>query len=165
MELLKLLSANEIVAQTAAFLILLWILRRVFWNKFLKALDDRRDRISSEYRKADDVKAEAERIRSEYASQLAAIEETGRLKIQDAIHEGRRVADEMRENASKESEKIVENAKITIKAELSKAKEELKDRVADLVIETAEKVMQEKLTEDEDRRMVEFFLKETAARK
>lgn len=164
MELLKLLSANEIVAQTAAFLILLWILRRVFWNKLLKALDDRRDRISSEYRKADDVKAEAERIRSDYASQLAAIEETGRAKIQEAIHEGRRVADEMRENASKESEKIVENAKITIKAELSKAKEELKDRMADLVIETAEKVMQEKLTEDEDRKMVEFFLKETAGR-
>jgi len=48
MELLKLLSANEIVAQIISFLLVFTLLRIFVWKHFLKILDDRRDRIASE---------------------------------------------------------------------------------------------------------------------
>jgi F-type H+-transporting ATPase subunit b len=160
MELLKLLSANEIVAQTVAFLVLLWILRKVFWNKFLKLIDDRRQRIASELKLVEDARSETERTRRSYEEKLGNIEETSRARMQEIIAEGRRIADEIRENASRDGEKIVENARTALKADIIKAKEELKDEMVDLVIDTAGKIIGEKLSEGEDKKLVEFFLRE-----
>jgi F-type H+-transporting ATPase subunit b len=165
MELLKLLSTNEIIAQTIAFLILLAIMRTVFWNKFLKLLDDRKERIASEFKLIEDARTETERIRLDYEKKLAAIEEAARDKMQEAINAGRRIAEEIRENASKDGDKLVENARATIKNDLAKAREELKNDMVGLVIDTAGKVIQEKLSEEEDKKLVEYFLRETEAKK
>ena len=165
MELLKLLSANEIVAQVIAFLLLLWILRTTFWGKVLGMLDGRKERIASEFKMIEDARAETERIRRDYEKRLGDIEEAARDKMQEAINEGRRIADEIRENASKDGDKLVENARATIKSDIAKAREELKDDMVGLVIETAGKVIQEKLSVEEDKKLVEYFLKETEAKK
>jgi F-type H+-transporting ATPase subunit b len=163
-DLLKLLSANEIVAQTIAFLLLLAIMRSVFWKKVLKLLDDRKAKIASEFKVLEDARTETERIRLDYEKRLATIDEAARDKIQKAINEGRRIAEEIRENASKDGDKLVENARATIKSDLAKAKEELKNEMVGLVIDTAGKVIQEKLSEEEDKKLVEYFLKETEAK-
>ena len=165
MELLKLLSANEIVAQALAFLLLLGILRAVFWKRFLKVLDDRRERIASEFKMIESARQETERIRQDYEKKLGDIDETARNRMQEAINEGRRIADEIRDNASKEGDKLVENARITIKADLAKAKEEIKNEMVDLVIDVAGKVVQEKLSEEEDKKLVEYFIKESETKR
>jgi F-type H+-transporting ATPase subunit b len=164
MDLLKLLSANEIVAQTIAFLLLLAIMKSVFWKKVLKLLDDRKARIASEFKLIEDARTETERIRLDYEKRLATIDEAARAKMQEAISEGRRIADEIRENASKDGDKLVENARAIIKSDLAKAKEELKNEMVGLVIDTAGKVIQEKLSEEEDKKLVEYFLKEAEAK-
>jgi len=164
-ELLKLLSANEIVAQALAFLLLLGILRAVFWKRFLKVLDDRRERIASEFKMIESARQETERIRQDYEKKLGDIDETARNRMQEAINEGRRIADEIRDNASKEGDKLVENARITIKADLAKAKEEIKNEMVDLVIDVAGKVVQEKLSEEEDKKLVEYFIKESETKR
>jgi len=164
MELLKLLSANEIVAQTVAFLLLLGILRAVFWKRFLKLLDDRKERLASEFKMIESARRETEGIRQDYEKKLDAIAEAARIKMQEAINEGRRIAEEIRENASRDGDKLVENARVTIKADIAKAKEELKNEMVGLVIDTAGKVIQEKLSEEEDKKLVEYFLKEAESK-
>ncbi len=160
MELLKLLSASEIVAQLVCFLLALVILRVFLWKKFLKILDDRSQRIASELKEIETARSDVEVMRKGYESRLAAIDETSRARIQDAIKEGRRIADEIRKNAQIDAEKMVDNAKGSIKAELARAKEELKDTMVDLTVRVAEQVVQEKLSDVEDRKIVERFLKE-----
>jgi len=164
-ELLKLLSANEIVAQALAFLLLLGILRAVFWKRFLKVLDERKERIASEFKTIENARRETERLRQDYEKKLGDIDETARNRMQEAINEGRRIADEIRDNASKEGDKLVENARITIKADLAKAKEEIKNEMVDLVIDVAGKVVQEKLSEEEDKKLVEYFIKESETKR
>ena len=158
------LSTNEIVAQAIAFLLLLAIMRSVFWKKVLKSLDGRKARIASEFKIIEDARAETERIRRDYEKRLATIDDAARDKMQEAINEGRRIAEEIRENAAKDGDKLVENARATIKSDLAKAKEELKNEMVGLVIDTAGKVIQEKLSEEEDKKLVEYFLKETEAK-
>ena len=63
MGLLKLLNANEIAAQIITFLILLFLMKRFAWKPFLKVLDDRRERIASEFKKIDEAKSAAEKVR------------------------------------------------------------------------------------------------------
>ena len=47
MELLKLLSTSEIVAQILGFLLLFFLLRAFAWKRLLALLDERKARISS----------------------------------------------------------------------------------------------------------------------
>ncbi|MDD5681425.1 MAG: hypothetical protein PHI59_09330, partial [Candidatus Omnitrophica bacterium] len=75
MELLKMLSANEIVAQVIGFLILLILLRAFAWKKVLGLLDKRKERIASEFNKIEEAKADIEKIRLDYDAKLASIEQ------------------------------------------------------------------------------------------
>ncbi len=160
MELLKLLSANEIVAQVISFLLLLFILRKFLWKKFLKVLDDRRERIAQDLKRIEETRLEVEAIKADYNKRLGEIDETLRLKTEEAIAEGRRIAEELREGAEEDAKRFTEAAKAAIKDELAKAREELKGEIVDITINIAEKVIEEKLTEAGDRRLVEEFLKE-----
>ena len=57
MDLLKLLTAKEIVAQIISFLLLMALLRVFAWKKLLNLLDERRARIASEFKKIEDTQA------------------------------------------------------------------------------------------------------------
>jgi len=160
MELLKLLSANEIVAQIISFLLLLIIMRLLVWKKFLKVLDDRRNKVASEFKNIENAKNEIEKLKSDYERKLDQIAETAKLKMQDAIAEGKRIAQEIKQGAELDSQRIIKNADEAIKDELARARDVLRDDIVNLTISAAEKVVGEKLTEDEDKKLVEDFLKQ-----
>lgn len=160
MELLKLLSANEVVAQMLGFLLVLFLLRIFAWKKLLKLLDERRERISSEFKKIEDAQAEIAKVKTEYDAKLGAIEDSARAKIQEAISDGKRIAQEIREQAQQDARVILEKAQENIELELSKAKEELKGKIVDLTIGATERIIKEKLTEEKDKKLVSDFLEE-----
>lgn len=159
MELLKLLNTNELVSQIICFLILLAIMRVFLWKKFLGILDARKETISSEFKKIEETQANISRLKTDYENKLADIGSEANKKIQEAVAQGRIVADEIRMKAELEGDKILQNARASLKDEVLKAKEDLKNEVVDLTIQIAEKVIQEKLSEESDRRLVEDFLK------
>jgi F-type H+-transporting ATPase subunit b len=158
--ILKLVSANEIAAQMISFLLLLFLLRIFAWKKFLKILDDRRERIVSEFKKIEDTQAEIAKLKSEYDDKLSGIESASKAKIQEAVSAGKKIAEDVREDAQKEARRILEKAQESIALEIGKAKVELKDKIVGLTMDTAEKILKEKLTEEKDKKMVLDFLKE-----
>jgi F-type H+-transporting ATPase subunit b len=89
---------------------------------------------------------------------LSAIEQTAKNKIREAVIEGSRITEEIRKKANQEADEMVNNAKESIKYELSKAKEELKETIVDLTIQSTENLIKEKMTEQNDRRLVKDFL-------
>jgi F-type H+-transporting ATPase subunit b len=158
MELLKLLDTSQIVAQIISFLVLFFVLRLLVWKRFLKVLDDRKERIASEFKAIEDSRAEAARLKEDYEDRLGNIETTAKAKLEDAVSEGKRIAEQIRENANAEALQIIEKTEEAIKAELSRAREEFRDEVVDIAISAAGKVIEEKLTENEDKKIVEDFL-------
>ena len=160
MELLKLLDANELVAQIICFLAFLVIMRVFLWKRFLGILDKRREAVSSEFKRIEDAKETVARIKEEYEKRLAGIDDEAKAKIREAMEEGRKLAEELRAKAELDSEKIIEKAKDNIKDEIAKAREDLKSEIVDLTIQAAEKVIQEKLSEESDRHLVENFIEE-----
>ncbi|MDD5166796.1 MAG: F0F1 ATP synthase subunit B [Candidatus Omnitrophica bacterium] len=158
MELLKLLSTSAIVAQIVSFLILLFLLRIFFWKQVLKLLDERKERIASEFKRIEEAKAEIERIRSGYEEKLRSIEATARIEIQEAIEEGQNAAKEIKKSAKVEAESIVNEAKAEAIRELLKAKNELKGYIADLVLDATGRLLEEEMTGEKDKRLVEDFI-------
>lgn len=158
MELLKLLSTSEIVAQITSFLILLFALRLFAWKPVLGILDKRKERIACEFKKIEGLQSELNSLKGEYEEKLGAIEDTARQKIQEAIHEGKRISEEIKNSARDEADKIIEQAKANIKEELSQAKEELKEKIVELTIAATENIIREKYTEKDDARIISDFL-------
>lgn len=158
MELLKMLSTNEFVAQVVNFLLLLFILRIFLWKRVLKLLDERKARISSEFQKAEDSQKQMAKLKAEYESQLKSIEEIARNKMLDAIKQGQQASDEIKEKAHNQANAIIESAKQEIQYQIAQAKTALKDQIVDLTLKATEQVLWEKVTADYDRRLVEKFL-------
>ena len=127
MELLKLLSTNEIVAQVANFLLLLFFLRVFFWKRILKLLDERKARIAAELEKIENSKKEVADLKSDYESKINSIEETAQVKIRQALEESKSMASQIARDANQEAQKIIASAKADIKYEIAKAREELKE--------------------------------------
>ena len=160
MDLLKLLTANEIVAQIISFLLLMALLRIFAWKKLLKLLDDRRARIAAEFKKIEDTQASVERMKADYDKKLADIEAESRARIQEAINEGKQVSQEIRENARQEARSILDKAQENIESEVAKAKHELKQKVIELTLGTTEKLLKQKITDEKDKELAAGFLDE-----
>ena len=91
---------------------------------------------------------------------MKAIDETTRTKLQEAILEGRKITEQIKKVAQQEAAKILEKAEANIKYELARSRVELKDVIVNLVLETTERVIGERLTPEGDKKIVEEFLKE-----
>lgn len=160
MELLKLLSTSEIFAQIVSFLVLFFLLRAFAWKKILGLLDARRERIASELQGIEEGKNEITRLKAEYGHKLSSIEDEVNRKLQEAVVEARKATEEIKKKAHQDAQAMLENAKENIKLEMAKAESSLKERVVDLTIKATENLIQQKLTEKQDLRMVEEFLED-----
>jgi len=160
MELLKLLSTSEIVAQIIGFLLLLFFLRLFAWKKILKLLDDRKEHIALELKNIEDAKLEVSKMKSEYESKISQAGQMFDRKIQEAMEEGKKVNEVMRKKAYEQAQEIIENAKKNMEYELSRAKEEVKNEIIDMVIKGADELIGEKLTAEQDKKLVADFLDE-----
>jgi len=158
MELLKLLNTSEIVAQVTSFLLLFFLLRIFAWKPLLKLLDERKAKIASGLEAAEKAKQEMDNFKLEYQSKLEGASIEAQAKIKEALEEGKKLSEELKKAAYQDAQKIIDHARQDIKYELSKAKDELKDKIVELSINAAEIVIQEKLTEKEDRKIVKDFL-------
>ncbi len=160
MELLKLLSVNEIVAQIISFLVLVFILRAFAWKRILSLLDQRKEKIASEFKQIEDAKLEIEKIKASYEEKIGAIEEFSRLKIQKAVDESRHIAQEIKEKAQGDAKILMEKARDNIKIGLAKAKEDLKEKIVELTVIATEQIIKEKLTSEQDKKLILGFLEE-----
>jgi F-type H+-transporting ATPase subunit b len=158
MELLKLLSVNEIVAQIISFLIMFFLLRAFAWKPLLKLLDARKARIAAEFKAIEDSKQGIAELQSQYQKKLDGADSEAQLMIKEAVRQGQKLSEELTRVAHQDAQKIIDSARADIKYELAKAKEELKDQIIDLTINAAETVIEDKLTEAEDRKIVRDFL-------
>ena len=154
------LEIQQILTQALGFLILLFILKKIAWKPLLSLLDERREKISSEFQTIERTKSELSRLEQDYKARLADIDALARQRIQEAISEGQRISVELQEKAREESKNILNKAKENIELEVAKARVELRNQVAALAIKAAEKVIKVELTEERHKRLVTDFIDE-----
>jgi F-type H+-transporting ATPase subunit b len=150
----------QIVTNVVGFLLLVFILRRFFWNAVLRVLDARRARIEDGLRSIEQSTRDLERLKQELRDRLAKIDGEARVKIQQAIVEGRRIAQEIQEEARAQALGLIAKSKETITLELAKAKVSLRDELADLAIDAIERLLKQKCDPETDRALVAAVLEE-----
>lgn len=159
------LSLQEILTQALGFLILVWVLKRIFWKPVLATLEARRLKIEEAFRQIENQRKEIEGLRSDYTARIAKIEEEARGKLQEAVDEGRRIAREIQEKSREEAKAVLTRSKEDLALEIAKAKIELRREIAGLTLLTAERLLKEKMSGEKHRERILEMIEELETRK
>ncbi len=151
---------NTLVAQVFNFIMLLIFLRVVVYPHIVRMLEDRQNFIANNVAAAEEERKQAEALRQQYLDELQKAKNEAQSIIQKAGKAAEEQAHEIIEAAKAESNRIKESALQDINREKEKAVAELREQVATLSILVASKVVNEKITEDVQRSMIDDFIKE-----
>ena len=128
-------------AQLAVFFILAWFTMKFVWPPIMKALDERATKIAEGL-------AAAERGRQSLdlaAKHSAETMREGKGKVAEIIAQaekhGQQIIEDAKAQARIEAEKVVIGAKAEIEQEVARVKESLRERVAELAVAGAEKIL------------------------
>ena len=126
---------------SVVFIVLIILLKKFAWSPILKAVDDRNNSINEALSSAEKAKSEMEQLSADNKKILneALIERDAIIK--EAIDIKIKTIADAKNNASIEAEKIISSAKEQIKNEKMKAMTELKNEIADISIQMAEKII------------------------
>ena len=132
-----------------SFGIVMLILRAFAWRPILNAIKERERTIEERLDVARKAKKELAEIEfgNERIIALAKTERANMLK--EAQETKRKIIEEAREDARKESNRIMEETNRKIEARKQEAEKEIKDQIADLSVQIAEKVIKERLSDDQ----------------
>lgn len=142
-------SVGLIFWMTITFLIVFFLLRKMAWKPILKSLKDREQSIQDALDSAQKAKDEMAALKaSNEAILMEARNERDKL-LKEARETKENIIAEAKAGAQKEADKIMQNAKDNIQSEKAAAMDELKNQVAKLSIEIAEKIIRTELSSDE----------------
>ena len=150
-----------IIWQTIVFLIVFVVLALFVWKPIISSLKAREHQIEDSLRAADNAKEEMEQIKSdnEYLLQEARIERDQILKT--AKDEAGNIVDHAKAETSEITQKMIRDAQEAIDGERRAAVSEIKELVASLSVDVAEKILREKLSDDKSQKaLVDKFVKE-----
>jgi F-type H+-transporting ATPase subunit b len=126
---------------TVCFLILMFILGKFAWKPILAAVKEREDSIESALLKAEALKEEMARMTSENEDLL----KQARAERDTILAEARKVKEQMindaKQTANEEGSRMIEKARIEINSQKAIAMADVKNQVASLSLEIAEKVL------------------------
>jgi len=154
-------SFGLFIWQIILFLLLLFLLRKFAWRPILKAVEDRETGIKDALDAAEKAKLEMANLQADNEKLL----QEARIERDNMMKEAREMKTKMiadaKEEAQAEASKTIANAQIAIEGEKKAAIAELKQTVANLSIEIAEKVVKSELSNKEKQlALVDSMLKD-----
>jgi len=146
---------------TLSFAIVLAILKKFAWKPILQGLKDREDSIKESLSSAEKARDEMAKLQSDNEKLL----DEARLERDEILKEALATANTIKEKAkndtSKISGKMIEDARTLINSEKQVALAEIKELVASLSMDIAERLMRRNLSDDKSQReLVDQFIKE-----
>jgi len=147
--------------QSIIFIALIFLLRKFAWGPILNAVNDREQSIEKALESAEEAKKKMAQLTSDNENLLnqARAERDAMLKEAKEIKEG--IVSDAKGIANKESEKIIASARESIQHEKMAAITELKNQVASLSIEIAEKILKDELSSaDKQKAIIDNVVKD-----
>lgn len=132
-----------------AFGLLLWILSKFAWKPILSSLKERENSIDDALHAAEKAKEEMVQLKFSNEQLLAEAKEERAEMMRDARSTRDKVIDEARSKAKEEADRIVEGARVAIENERMAAVVELRNQIARLSIEIAEKLLERELADSQ----------------
>jgi F-type H+-transporting ATPase subunit b len=144
------------------FLFLLFILRKFAWKPILGAVEEREEGIKSALASAESARKEMQNLKADNERILNEARAEREAMLKDAREIKVKMIADAKDEAQTQASKMIEQAQTAIESEKKAAMAELRNQVASLSIEIAEKVVRQELSnKDKQLQLVESMLSDT----
>ena len=145
--------------QVVIFLMLVVLLGIFAWRPILDSLRIREESIEEALRSAEEAREEMSELKADNEKLLAKAREERDILLKEAAKIAAQLKEEAKEDAKKITSKLIEDAKASIISEKEAALKEVRNQVAELSVEIAEKLIRKTLGDDKSQKdLVDEFL-------
>ncbi|NND70598.1 MAG: F0F1 ATP synthase subunit B [Rhodothermales bacterium] len=143
---------------TVTFLLLLFVLRKIAWGPITKALIEREEKIDASIKSAENALAEAKKIQADNAKARREADQDAQRILREARDASEQLRAEEVDKTRSKIQAMQEQARVEIEREKESALNELRAEVADLAIQAAEKILDDSLDQNRQKRLVASFI-------
>lgn len=151
---------GDMLVQLFFFIVLLLLVKKFAWGPVMDMMQKREDYVASEIETAEQSRAAAEKSATEAAKQLKQTKQEAQQMIEDAKEAGVRQEKDIVESARLEADRIKKSAQEEIQNEKEKALQALQDKVASLSVLIASKVIEKEISEQDQEKLINEYIKE-----
>ncbi|HSJ27132.1 MAG TPA: F0F1 ATP synthase subunit B [Acidimicrobiia bacterium] len=153
-------ATPELIAGVIAFALVFFFIRLWAMPAINDSLENRRKAITGQMEEAEKAKAEAEKLRADYAAQLAEAQAEKNQIIEAARAEADGVKTELIAKAEAQAAEILDKARADAAAEKARVMQDAQREVANLTVDLAEKVVGSNLDRQTQLGLVERYIAE-----
>ncbi len=148
---------------TIVFLIVFAILWKWGFPAIIKMVDDRKTFIDDSLKKAHEANERLENIKQESEKLLQEAREKQAQILKEAAETRENIVANAQDKAKAEGARLLEDAKAEIESQKQQAIGEIREEVAKLSVQIAEKILRQRLTDDEEQNaLIDRLLDEVA---
>ncbi len=152
------INPGLIIWTIVSFLVLVAVLGKYGWKPMIQALSEREGKIRSALEQADRARMEASDLLKKNEENMARAEE----EYQKMMRENKAMAEKVREEilgkAREQARQELQRASEEIQRNIDSARQQLRSEVADLAVKAAEKILDENLDAQKQKKIVDAFL-------
>jgi F-type H+-transporting ATPase subunit b len=144
-----------------SFAVLFFILKKFAWKPIVGTVNDREESIRKALESAEKARREMENLHADNERILKEARVEREMMLKEAREIKTKMITDAKDEAQSQANKIIEQAQLAIESEKKAAMAELKNHVATLSLEIAEKVVRKELSnKDSQIQLVESMLGE-----
>ncbi|MCY1599941.1 F0F1 ATP synthase subunit B [Staphylococcus pettenkoferi] len=151
---------GTIIVTLITFAILLALLKKFAWGPLKKVMDQRERDINKDIDDAEQAKARAQELEERNQQTLKETQEEVHRIIEDAKVQARQQHEEIIHEANVRANGMIETAQNEINSEKERALADINNQVSELSVLIASKVLQKEISEQDQKALVEKYIKE-----
>ncbi len=136
-----------LIGQSISFAIFVIFCMKFVWPPIVAAMAERQKKIADGLEAADRANRDLDLAKDKVTQQLRQAKEEAAALIEQANKRASAIVDEAKEQARVEADRIKHAAQAEIEQEANRAKEELRSKLAVLVVAGAEKILEAQVNE------------------
>jgi F-type H+-transporting ATPase subunit b len=136
-----------IIWMTISFLILLFLLGKFAWKPVLKMLNEREEKINAALNEANLAREQMKQLTADNERLLMEAKEERDAILNEARKVSQKMYEDAKAKAQEESQRILASAKDDINVEKQKALTDIRNMIAEISLEIAEKVVEHELSD------------------
>ena len=159
---LDVISVNiwQILISLANLLLIFIILKTLLWKPVKKMMQQRQDMVDKQFADAAEAQAKADEDKAQWAEKLATADDEAKARIDAADETARRHGERVVAEAKDKAQGIIRQAEAEAQLERQKATASIRDEIADVSAELAQKMLEREINANDHRAMIASFLDE-----
>ncbi len=148
-------SIWTIIGQAGTFLVFIWAVMKFVWPPLTQAMEERRQKIAEGLAQSEEAEQALDRARAEAEDVIRQARQKAGEIIDQAGKRGTQIVEQAKEEAISERDRQVAAAEAEIRLATNQAREALRERLAELAVAGASRVIEKEIDAKAHRDMLD----------